>query len=255
MKTKSSQISLWRVCFAVTGLCVVSGGLADAAVYSQDFTSPPFTVPNKGATTFGGGSPTGTFGEWIAGDGNITSNNNTLVTSDTSDTSRSGGVMLDPSLFAATGAGAYSITFDIVSFGPAGSAVPEGGGVSPTAWQDALAMVSVWAGSGYGLGNQGKDVLILNAQAGALQVGDVTGNAVSTLLVSQNYASTSFGTYTLTFNYDGTSAVAVFMGVKSAGWEFPRVVYDNLVINAVPEPSSAALAMLGGLVWGLRRRR
>ena len=98
--------------------------------------------------------------------------------------------------------------------------------------------VRIWSGSGFNPALNSADALVANTQTGNLTT---SGTVVSELLASLVVTATGSG-YTLDFEYDGFSAIALFFGANTAGWPFHTIAYDNLVI--VPEISSGLLVSI-----------
>lgn len=156
---------------------------------------------------------------------------------------RSAGIILNPSAFAATGAGDYTLTFDLTAF------VNDENKPNATS----KAVVSVWSGKGYddpGLNNA--NALVLHPLYGSL---DTLGAASSVELASNTFDSAGNG-YQVNFTYDGTGVVALFFGATSTGYPFPNASFDNIQLaTAVPEASTAAFCSLLIGIGCLRRNR
>lgn len=205
-----------------------------ASVFSEDFSSATLSDKSNNYLVGWYGSPVA-FGEWVRPtSAAMTISSGTLVVNNDSGT-RSAAILLDPTLFPA--AGQYTLTFDIVGYNGDGND---------------YAKVSVWKGFGYDLSTSSGNALILNAESSVL---GAAGSATSSLLASSNYTTT--GTFSLSFDYDGFSALALFLGAFDGGGFHPTITYDNINISslqAVPEPSMAASTGLA-LAWLLLRRR
>jgi len=206
-----------------------------AVSYTEDFSASS-SLPNNTSQAYVGGwfGSLATFDTIaVATKSQINTSTEVLeVRNDTQNAFRGIGIVINPDTIG--GAGDYNLMFDITKFNA-----------------DSLdsADVSVWAGSGY-QANSG-NALRLNADIGQLER---LGAATSSILTSESYTGT--GTeFTLTFNYDGTSVLAVFFGSSSGGFPHPEVDYDNISISSVPEPSSSAyLALLTGAMLVRRSR-
>lgn len=155
---------------------------------------------------------------------------------------RSAGIVLSPDLFSESGAGSYTLSFDVTAYG--GDSNDSG-------------VVRIWSGSDYVMGGAGNALQLdtLNGELKAL------GSATVNLLGSASVIETDLGTRkSITFTYDGSSAVALFFGAETGGWPFPTVSYDNISITQnvpalIPEPSVSALAAgLLGMMSLIRRR-
>lgn len=79
---------------------------------------------------------------------------------------------------------------------------------------------------------------------------------VSQLAGNVSYTTPANGN-TVSFTYDGSSAIVIFLGVQDGGFPFPDAIFDNVsVANAIPEPSMTfllGLSALGALT--IRRRK
>lgn len=218
-----------------------TASLSAQSVFTEDFSSTSIlTNPNPYiGGWYGNILP---FGAWTSNPSVVSLANEQLVITNTSTQIRTAGIVLNPTLFQATGAGTYTLAFDLMSF-----AIGEGSG-----FRADEAYVSVWQGSGYS--NGGQAALRVNTEAGALEI--MPGASVS---------ESALGTYTLagkkslSFEYDGVSAVALFFGSESDGYPFSTTIYDNIeltyggfVTTPIPEPSALLLISLSAL--GLLRR-
>jgi len=164
--------------------------------------------------------------------------NNGLNVSSTSGI-RTAGIVISPSLF--DGAGDYTLTFDLTSY---------------IGDSNDNALAEIWSGSGYNLtNNTSPDGLMVDTYSSSLKE---FGNASAQLLADASLATASNGNQ-LGFTYDGSSAIAVFLGVKTDGWPFPSATFDNVSIttnfNVVPEPNAAMLLGIAGTCILLIRRR
>lgn len=233
------------ICALVLPILASTGSVkAATVVFQEDFSSS--TIVGNGNPYYGGWySPQVTAGKWNgAYEASITSSE--LRVNPTSGT-RSAGLILDPSKFSAPGQ--YTLTFDVTSFqvdgGPA----------------DDFGLVSVWSGSGYDLTRTSGSALILDTYSAQLKGAD---GATTKELGSLTFRDT--GTKQITFNYDGTSAVALFFGASTGGWPFPTVKYDNINLTMpslsmrpgntpVPEPSVMMLSAVVGMAGCFIRRR
>lgn len=157
-------------------------------------------------------------------------------------TTRAAGIILSNSDFTASGAGNYTLSFDVTAYN-GGDPANRG-------------LVTIWAGSGYAASTG--DALFLNVQSAALEA---RGSATVSLLGSSTFSTSAVGDrQSISFNYDGTSDVALFFGANGPSWPFPTVSYDNIELTKdslvpIPEPSVTALAAgVVGMMCLLRRR-
>lgn len=243
---------------AVVTLVAASPAISATTIYSTNFTS--FAQPTNFVTDFniiyGGIDPGANFVKTSSGVWGITTNGNAFATgivrpqSQTpSNNVKMTGLFLDPSLFASTGAGSYTLSFDLTG--------------SPTG--NLAYRAYVFAGSGYDI-SEATDKrlnLSLSANGFAGYTGlTATGTGVSASQLTMQDISTQAqfnGTQSIsfTFTYDGTSAIAVAIGGYNNASTFDNFsVTTNL--SAVPEPSTfAAVAGVAalGLVASRRRRQ
>lgn len=177
------------------------------------------------------------FGQWYGDDADTSiSGSNLIVGSSVPNAPRSAVVVLDPAAFAVDGAGDYRLSFDLTAFSMSDSL--------PLTGND-YAFASVWSGSGYDLSNTTGNALFVSpglanivglgsATAGEIARGEFTG-AGNGLIVD--------------FTYDGSSAVAIFLGAFQAdGWPFPSASFANVAINAITDPSPVPEPGMFGLI-------
>lgn len=192
-------------------------------IYSQDFSS--VTNPGTDPTPYIGGyyAPQLGFQRFAvpSDQANLVSGG-LEVQNQASSAHRGAAVVISPSLFL--GPGQYQLSFDM----PAATLEP---GDS--------ANVRIWEGSGYGSPGVGPDSLIVDTQVGGFAP---LGDAVASLIGSASPTGTGTN-FTIPFEYDGASAIGIFLGIQdSNGFPFSRVRYDNVRIEAtsvVPEASGA----------------
>lgn len=189
------------------------------------------------------------FGQWYGDDADTSiSGSNLIVGSSVPDAPRSAVVVLDPAAFAVDGAGDYRLTFDLTAFSMSDSL--------PLTGND-YAFASVWSGSGYDLSNTTGNALFVSPGLANI-VG--SGSATASEIARGEYTSAGNGLI-VDFAYDGTSAIAIFLGAFQAdGWPFPSASFANVGIssltdtNPIPEPSMFGLILLvTGLALGTRR--
>ncbi|WP_411825728.1 PEP-CTERM sorting domain-containing protein [Luteolibacter sp. AS25] len=217
-------------------LSFVSVSHAQTIVFNDDFSS---SAIKKSGNPYVGGwfEPQLGFQKWTSSD-NASISSGALTINSTSAT-RSAGIVISPSLF--DGAGDYVLTFDLKDY---------------TGDSNDSAIATIWAGSGYDLSFKSGNALIVDTYSASLSQ---SGTAVTQQLAS-TYLNESSNGNQMTFSYDGTSAVAVFLGVKTEGYPFPSATYDNVSITkasvaAVPEPNVAMLLGIAGTCVLLARRR
>lgn len=220
----------------LASLSIIGSSHASTVIYDEDFSNASLLA--NGNPYLGGWFGNNVeFGEYAGDSGrtSITPDETLKVISDTNLSSAA--VILDPATFT-PGAGTYTLSFGIVNY---------------EAEVGDFATVSIWAGSGYGSSSTG-DALILNTYDSTL---DTAGAATSELLSYVTYTSAG-ARYSQTFEYDGSSAIALFFGAENNnGYPFPEFEFDNVTITsaAVPEPSSLSLMALGGVLLTMRRKR
>lgn len=201
------------------------------SVFQTDFSSGSITA--QGNPYYGGWfSPQISTSAWYASSGTANISGGTLNVNSTSGT-RSAGLFLPPSLFF--GSGPYTLKFDVTSYG---------GDHNDNAY------VSVWQGNAYDLFSSPNAVQLDNYSASLVPLG-----SASTAKLADGVFQNTGNDFTLNFNYDGSSGVALFFGAQTGGWPFPAVSYDNVRLSAVPEASTVTIFALLGTVSLLNRRR
>lgn len=237
---------------AVVTLVAASPAISATTIYSTNFTS--FAQPTNFVTDFnliyGGIDPganfvkagSGVWGITVAGNAFAGGVARPLLT--TNNNHRFAGLFLDPTLFASTGAGTYTVSFDIT--GVAGA--------------NTTYNAFVYEGSGYDLSGATDKRLNLALNSANAPI-TTTGAGVTASLVTSKSLSTEATTaatqsVSFSFTYNGTSAIAIAIGGFANGSTFDNLsVTTNL--SAVPEPSTfaafAGVAALG-LAASSRRR-
>jgi hypothetical protein len=179
------------------------------------------------------------FDQWYGGTGDASIGGGSLTVG-SSFQYRSAVILFAPSTFGGV-SGLYNVTVDISGY--LGDSNDTG-------------RISVWTASGYDLSNTSADGLFVDTQSGTL---DIRGNATASEVAGASFSSS--GSLDLQMSYDGTSAVAVFLGAETGGWPFPTIDYDRLTIQrlsgdgSIPEPSVSLLGCLGVLGLLCRRNR
>ena len=229
---KLIPLSLTVPCLAFSSVSILSG--ATTVIYEEDFTNT--VLPSSTQATvgfFNGNTAFDVIG--VAANASVSGG---ALSVNTTGGFRGIGIILDPASFV--GVGTYDFTFDITSFndnGNTGSSV----------------MANIFEGSGYDQGNNG-DALRLDAQLGTLVgLGSATANEISS-----GVFTAAANEITLQFEYDGSSAVAIFVGVETDSFPFPTAQFDNFSVStsAVPEPSSLLyLSVLPSFLLLRRRNR
>ena len=212
----------------------VSGLFGATTIYEEDFTTT--MLPNSTQATVGFFNTNTPF-DVIAADSDASIANGVLSVNTTSGF-RGVGIILDPASFV--GVGTYDFTFDITAFNDNGNT-------------ENSVVANIFEGSGYDLGDNG-DALRLDSQLGTL-VG--LGSATASQIASQEYTAAA-NAVTLQFDYDGSSAVAIFLGIQTDDFPFPSAQFDNFSVStsAVPEPSSLLyLSVLPGFLLLRKRKR
>jgi hypothetical protein len=167
-----------------------------------------------------------------------------IVTSTAPDGLRSSVVLLDPSIFAASGAGDYQLSFNLTDFSMSDN--------NPNTGDD-FAFASVWSGSGYDLSGTSGDALFVSPGMASITP---QGNAVTSEIARSEYAGPG-NNLIVDFTYDGFSAIAIFLGVGDVGgWPFPTANFSNpevSEVSAVPEPKMIAFLFMMAACLGMRR--
>ena len=213
---------------------------ASTIVYSEDFSTSALPSQNRGTLGFFPNSGEDINFNEIGVSSRATIDLGELVV-DTTSNFRGIGIALAPDSFF--GQGVYEVAFDITNY---------------SGDFNDFAEVGVYSGRGYEFGNNA-DALLLNTQTGQLTG---LGSAVAEEIRTETF--TSIGRESFTFEYDGTSAVALFFGARTGGFPFPDVSFDDISVTSVqddniafvvvPEPSSALLVGCSA-VFLFRRRR
>lgn len=142
---------------------------ASTVVFSEDFSTS--TLANNPNGYLGGFyTPQVAFGQWVGSNDGVSITTGVMTAAPTSAT-RTGGIVLSPSLFAEAGPGTYTLTFDITSY--SGSS-------------NNNALVSVWSGAGYDLSLSSSSSLIVDTYAAQFTP---SGSATASLLASGTYTS------------------------------------------------------------------
>jgi hypothetical protein len=234
---------------AVGGVAVLSTLGQAQTIYTQDFTAPSALTSNNGQFELGGNSDAAdiVFGDWTfyapngginqeaAGDGSGVGNGNGLSSIGEArpmdwrgTNARAVAVVLDPALFAATGAGTYTVSFDVKG---------DAEGNPPNATRYFLDLVS-----GYDLSGSGSAGLLVDVTHNGwgdilLGVGNspFAANGSTTVVPTAEGAfdATVDGTISFNFEYDGTSAVAFAVATYNNNYAM-----DNVTVSvAVPDLS------------------
>lgn len=214
---------------------IITLPISATTVFTEDFSTT--TLPGNTQARVGFFNGNATFGGIVA-DANSTIVNGALEV-ETTNNFRGIGILLGADDF--NGAGDYTLEFDLVNF---------------SGDSDDFARASVFSGSGFELAND-RNALLLNAQRGTLEA---LGNTTVNLLNTEDFIVPS-NDLNLTFNFDGSSAVAVFLGVETTNFPFPTATFDNISISetqskfeSIPEPS-VALLLANSLFLMFRRKR
>ena len=232
--------------FLLTAACLPA--YASPVVFSEDFTSTRL-APNSLQANLGGVETLATFGEIsVSSDASI--ENGALVLTSSSGF-RGVGIAFEASQLVA--GATYNLSLDVIDFelsSPFGSN-----------FNDSF-QINVYTGNSFLPDSDNSERLFLNSQSGELEVRN--GSATSTEILSENIFSfgdsPNTGSVELSFNYDGSDALAIFLGAVSDGFPFPEITIDNIVLseesgnNSVPEPRSVLLLSLSSLLL-LRRKR
>ena len=208
-----------------------------AVIFTEDFSGTT-VLPNDTQETLG------FFNGNALSDGIVVSSNATIANGELGINSTSGfrgiGLVLTPETLGSS-PGTFQLQFDIVSFDRGENFGTVGTG---------FAEVNIFSGNGFQAADDANAVL-LNSQTGELAA---LGTAVSTELASQNF-TTAGDNITITFEYDGSGAIAIFFGANTSSFPFPSVVFDNIQVSTIPEPSSVFYISITSLFVLLRRKR
>lgn len=211
---------------------------ANAVVFFDDFSSG--SVSNASSGYIGGwyGSLFG-FGQWYGPSQEL---NTTIeidggsLTVSTDSPFRSAVMLFEPSDFS-DGAGQYLVTLTV-------SGYTSGAGNG---------LVRVWSGSGYDLTGQTGNAVFVRPEVGDFTVfGDSETVSVSSL---GSLEIDTTGTHTLQINYDGTSAVGIFLGVTTVESPQPTIEYGSISLALIPEPSTSVLGLVSVSMLLMQRRR
>ncbi len=219
--------------------------LGSVIVYEEDFSS--VTLPTATQATLGHYSPFATFGEIsVSANATIeTTGGNNVLQLFSNSNYRGIGIALDSAMLA--GAGTYSVGFNVLSFD-----------FSSTNGQPNAASLEVSVFSADGFVQNSDDGLVMNAQTGDLVATSNNTNAVSTQLATQTinfFDSTNTGQFNLDFEYNGTDdAIVIYLGANNVAWPNPVIQLDDIVVTAVPEPSSLLLIASTSIFFFRRRR-
>jgi hypothetical protein len=232
----------------VTAILMVAGfAMADITIWSEDFTTPP-TIQQDDLARIPFEYSQGT---WVAapsgGSGGakmlVTASNELRMRSHDNGATRGGGIALDSSLFAGTGAGTYTLNFDIISM-----------------WNPSRLDVSVWDAQSNGAAET--NAYTIDTVAGYqadLDVKYFDGMTPTTNLTGHvEYLVGDVGAAkTINFEYDGTGDVVLLLAAENTinTWH-SNIVVDNLsVTTAIPEPSTLGLVgFMGGAILFIRRK-
>jgi len=143
------------------------------------------------------------------------------VSSTAPDDERSSVVLLAPSEFSSQGAGDYELRFDLTGF-----TLSDGlsGG-------NDFAFASIWSGSGYDLSAATGNALFVE-QGFITPQGTAVANEIARVELTSQANNLNLG-----FTYDGTSAIAIYLGAgEDGGYPFPTALFENVQVVAVPEP-------------------
>ncbi|NLF17056.1 MAG: PEP-CTERM sorting domain-containing protein [Lentisphaerae bacterium] len=226
------------------GLCVSAGAVS---VYVEDFGGATLTNRENGYVGGFYGNQLA-LGQWFGSGRKVAVGAGVLTVLHDTGSTRFAGVVLDPGIFGGQ-AGRYLLSFDVKEI-----ALSQQGVGNPAMGVTHRGRVDVWQGHGYDVENDSADSLWANSFSGTLTP---KGNASASRLESLTFGEAGDG-YTLAFDYDGSSAVALFFGADKTAYPHLTVVYDNIVIapTHAPEPSTALMTALGlGMVCWRRRRR
>ncbi|YCM43316.1 PEP-CTERM sorting domain-containing protein [Verrucomicrobiaceae bacterium 227] len=211
---------------------------AATILYLEDFSSPNranTTVPYLGGW-YGNEID---FGDVVGPSNHVSITvTETLGLSNDTTSYRSAAIVIDPAVFT-SGAGTYTLKYDITAY---------------NGDSNDQADIRVWQGSGYDFNPPSSgNALIVDTQQGAL----IPQLSAAANQVASDIRTTTGTDFTVNFNYDGVSAVGIFLGSTNTGGTQPRIEFDNIRIEApdsIPEPSSAILALLATGLILVRRR-
>ncbi len=224
------------ICGFIAAISLASEATASTVVFADDFSSS--AILKQGNPYVGGWfTPQLAFAQWT-GTSEASISSGSLNVNSTSST-RSAGIILPPGFFS--GAGDYILSFDLKSY---------------TGDANDSAVATVWSGSGYDLTRSTGNAITVDTYSAGLQK---NGSAQVMKLAGMTLTAAANNNQ-VGFTYDGTSAVALFLGVKTEGWPFPSASYDNVsiskvAINVVPEPTVPLLLGVAAGSFAFFRRR
>jgi len=207
-------------------------------IFTEDFSTPSTAGPQG---TLGGQFAFLNFGDIVVSQNTDVSGGVVEVTPDSDFDGIA--IAIDPANFT-EGVGLYDFSFDILSLELNSTMDNIGMGSAEAA---------VFLASGFDFVDPNNGILISTF---APITGGVTSSSsqvtISDPPVVGNF--TTVGTNNLSFQYDGTSTVVIFLGSNGGGFPDPTIQFDNIEVSFVPEPSSLLLVM-SSAIFLFRRRR
>lgn len=229
-----------------TGVLAASVLVAQAAtVYTEDFSTSVYDEADNDSSNaifFGGANPGVSEGDWHGARTLVFINNGSLTFGTQTNTARFRGAAawLDSSAWEL---GIVTVTFDVSEY--------------TDGTNDFETFFQAYAADGVNATDSAVS-LDLHQSAVTGVATTATGSAAIAAVGSQFNFSANGTDLTATFDFTGQENIALVFANSSGtpeGGEMGTFNIDNISVDTVPEPSSAALLGLGGLALLVRRRK